>query len=113
MRAEVPDWTTSAREVTDITSSRCRRRDARRGAVAFVEVEVTHQVVGYVRRMPPGEVLDMVELDMPAQTLATRAVMYTVTPESLCAAGLEPDDPRLAARRRTRGDRAAAARRHL
>ena len=93
VRAEVPDWTTSAREVTDITiESVLRRREHGAVTVAFVEVEVTHQVVGYVRRMLSGEVLDMVELDMPAQTLATRAVMYTVTPELLCAAGLEPDE---------------------
>ena len=52
-------------------------------AVALVQVEVTHQVVGYLRRLPSGEVLDSIELDMPAQTLHTRAVMYTITPELL------------------------------
>lgn len=48
--------------------------------VAFVEVDVTHQVVGYLRTLRTGEVLDAVELDMPEQTLHTRAVMYTLTP---------------------------------
>ncbi len=57
--------------------------------VAFVEVDVTHQVVGYMRTLVSGEVLDVVELDMPPQTLHTRSVMYTLTPEALEGAGVE------------------------
>ncbi len=57
--------------------------------VAFVEVDVTHQVVGYLRTLRTGEVLDAVELDMPEQTLHTRAVMYTLTPEVLAEAGID------------------------
>ena len=52
-----------------------------------MEVDVTHQVVGYLRTLRTGEVLDAVELDMPEQTLHTRAVMYTLTPEVLAEAG--------------------------
>ncbi|MBD0323955.1 MAG: DUF1998 domain-containing protein, partial [Aldersonia sp.] len=89
---ENPDWTTSAREVTDITiESVVQQREAGRVSIAFVDVEVTHQVVGYLRRLHSGEIVDLVELEMPPQTLHTRAVMYTVTPELLMAAGLEPD----------------------
>ena len=33
--------------------------------------------------------LDAVELDMPRQTLHTRAVMYTLTPESLAEVGID------------------------
>ena len=87
---EEPDWTTSARETTstDITAV-LESFDAGPLRVAFVEVDVTHQVVGYLRTLVSGEVLDVVELDMPPQTLHTRSVMYTLTPEALEGAGVE------------------------
>ncbi|MFF0818477.1 DEAD/DEAH box helicase [Rhodococcus sp. NPDC003318] len=92
VHAEAPEWTTSARETTDIVvTSVIEHRDHGEVSTALVEVEVTHQVVGYLRRLPSGEVLDSVELDMPAQTLPTRAVMYTATPELLESAGVPPD----------------------
>ena len=56
--------------------------------VALVEVTVTSQVVGYLRKLPGGEIVDSVELDLPPQTLPTRAVQFTLTPESLAAAGI-------------------------
>ncbi|MCX5043172.1 DEAD/DEAH box helicase [Aldersonia sp. NBC_00410] len=89
---ETPDWTTSAREVTEIAIEEVLEKRAY-GAVSvgLVRVEVTHQMVGYLRRLLSGEIVDLVELEMPPQTLDTRAVMYTVTPELLMAAGLEPD----------------------
>ncbi|NHN19893.1 DEAD/DEAH box helicase, partial [Bacillus amyloliquefaciens] len=78
---ENPDWTTSARETTEITiTEQLEHKNYGDIAVALVQVEVTHQVVGYLRRLTSGEVLDSIELDMPAHTLPTRAVMYTVTP---------------------------------
>lgn len=86
---EEPDWTTSAREttivdVTDVIST------VTHGplTVALVHVDVTHQVVGYLRKLISGEILDSVELDMPPQTLSTRAVMYTIEPEALETAGV-------------------------
>ncbi|AZG47452.1 DEAD/DEAH box helicase [Gordonia insulae] len=86
---EEPDWTTSARETTDITvTDVVQRLDLGDLTVALVEVDVTHQVVGYLRTLLSGEVLDAVELDMPRQTLSTRAVMYTLTPESLEGVGV-------------------------
>ncbi|MFC4605919.1 DEAD/DEAH box helicase [Rhodococcus kronopolitis] len=89
---ETPEWTTSARENTDITvAAELDRRDHGPVTVGLVEVDVTHQVVGYLRRLPSGEVLDAVELDMPAQRLHTRAVMYTVTPELMEGAGISAD----------------------
>ncbi|QCQ93495.1 DEAD/DEAH box helicase [Rhodococcus sp. SGAir0479] len=92
VHAEQPEWTTSAREVTDIgiadVGEHKRYGDV---DVALAQVEVTHQVVGYLRRLPSGEVLDSVELDMPAQTLHTRAVMYTITPELLADSGIGAD----------------------
>ena len=55
----------------------------------MVPVTVTNQVVGYLRRRLNGEVIDFVELDMPANTLPTTAVMYTVTPDALQDNGIE------------------------
>ncbi|RUP38741.1 MAG: DEAD/DEAH box helicase [Gordonia sp. (in: high G+C Gram-positive bacteria)] len=86
---EEPDWTTSPRETTDIEVV-AMEQVVDRGAlhVALVEVTVTSQVVGYLRKLHSGEILDSVELDLPAQTLPTRAVQYTLTPEALAAVGV-------------------------
>ncbi|MGF7123139.1 DEAD/DEAH box helicase [Rhodococcus sp. TAF43] len=92
VHSEDPDWTTSAREITDIAiSDVAEHKPYGDVGVALVQVEVTHQVVGYLRRLSSGEVLDSVELDMPAQTLQTRAVMYTITPELLEESGIGAD----------------------
>jgi len=55
-------------------------------------VDVTSQVTGYLRRAPSGEVLESVELDMPANTLRTRAVLYTLTEELLARSGVDAAD---------------------
>ncbi|WP_040524566.1 Zn-binding domain-containing protein [Gordonia effusa] len=89
LHPEEPDWTTSAREITEITITNTvesqRFFDL---TLALVEVDVTHQVVGYLRKLLTGEVIDSVPLDMPEQTLRTRAVMYTLTPDALEAIGV-------------------------
>ena len=56
--------------------------------VALGEVEVTSQVVGYLRRLPSGAVLDQLPLELPPRCLHTRAVWYTVSTALLAAAGL-------------------------
>lgn len=92
VHTESPDWTTSARETTEITiTEQLEHKNYGDITVALVQVEVTHQVVGYLRRLTSGEVLDSIELDMPAHTLPTRAVMYTVTPELLESIGVPPE----------------------
>lgn len=89
---EEPDWTTSAREVTEIVvEDYLAHRRHGEVDVALTRVQVSHQVVGYLRRLPSGEILDSVELDMPVQTLHTRAVTYTITPELLARAGVGPE----------------------
>ncbi|RKT83984.1 DEAD/DEAH box helicase domain-containing protein [Saccharopolyspora antimicrobica] len=97
VHAESPDWTTSPRNVVDISVLRTiEQHDTGRGVtVCLGEVEVTSQVVGYLRKRPSGQVLDQVALDLPAQTLLTRAVWYTASEELLMSsapggAGLEP-----------------------
>ncbi|WP_018637450.1 DEAD/DEAH box helicase [Parafrankia elaeagni] len=89
-----PDWTTVAREHTDIRVVESTRA-ARFGAVEihFGTVEVTHQVTGFQRRrLATGEVFGREPLDLPPRHLRTRAVWYTVTDELLAAAGIEPAD---------------------
>jgi DEAD/DEAH box helicase domain-containing protein len=97
VHAEDPEWTTSPRETIDISVlATHQRREYASGVTACLgEVEVTSQVVGFLRRLPTGEVIDQVPLDLPARTLCTRAVWYTVGEELLCGsapggAGLEP-----------------------
>ncbi|OBH95532.1 DEAD/DEAH box helicase [Mycobacterium sp. E2733] len=94
VHAEDPGYATFAREITDITVTGAGER-AQFGPVTLglVPVTVTHQVVGYLRRRLSGEVIDFIELDMPEHTLATTAVMYTVTEEALQRKGI--DAPRI------------------
>lgn len=92
VHAEDPEWSTSVREVTDIRVVAVEEaRTYGPVTVQMATVEVTGQVVAYLRRLPSGEVLDQIELDMPAQTLPTLAVLYTVTPELLDRIGLTPE----------------------
>ncbi|MBF6076318.1 DEAD/DEAH box helicase [Nocardia beijingensis] len=93
VHAAEPGWTTSARQVTSIVIDAVTERRAHGHVTAgLARVRVTSQVIGYLRTLITGEVLDLVELDLPPQTLPTRAVMYTVTPELLASAGIEPQD---------------------
>ncbi|WP_460699631.1 DEAD/DEAH box helicase [Nocardia thraciensis] len=91
VHADQPGWTTSARIVTSIAVDEVTT-EHRHGAVtvALARVRVSTQVVGYLRRLPTGEVLDLVELELPEQTLPSRAVFYTVTPALLARAGIDP-----------------------
>ncbi|PXY35194.1 DEAD/DEAH box helicase [Prauserella coralliicola] len=101
VHAEDPEWNTSAREIVDIAVLDTVREERYGGVtVCLGEVAVTSQVVGYLRRLPSGEVLDHVALDLPEQVLRTRAVWYTISDELLekandgdrapGGAGLEP-----------------------
>lgn len=75
-----PDYTTSARDVTEIRiEQEFRRQQWQEAYVAFGSVEVTRQVVSYQRRrLMTGEVLGQEPLDMPSRTLHTRAVWWTL-----------------------------------
>jgi len=90
VHAEEPDWTTSARDVTDIRiATTVRRRDLGPIALHYGTVEVTNQVVSYLRRrIATGEILEEVPLDLPPRNLRTAAVWYTVADSALAAAGL-------------------------
>ena len=90
VRADDPGYATYAREVTDIAVTGPGERSTFGDVMlGLVPVAVTNQVIGYLRRTPAGEVIDFVELDMPARTLETVAVMYTITPEALEHNGID------------------------
>ncbi|BBX13183.1 helicase [Mycobacterium novum] len=89
VHAEDPGYATFAREITDIAVTGDGER-AWFGPVSLglMPVTVTRQIVGYLRRLPTGEVLDFVELELPPATLPTTAVVYTVTAEALADCGI-------------------------
>ncbi|WP_424183946.1 DEAD/DEAH box helicase [Actinokineospora sp. G85] len=95
VHTETPDWTTSPREEVDIsildTESRTVFPAQGGGAVEVClgNVAVTSQVVGYLRKLPSGQVLDQIPLDLPEHTLHTRAVWYTITEDLLTGQGLD------------------------
>jgi DEAD/DEAH box helicase domain-containing protein len=91
LHAAEPDYSTSARDITDISIVETLRSTAYQGVVlSFGTVDVSHQVVSYLKkRVGSGEVLGEEPLDLPAQQLMTRAVWYTVTSQLLEAAGIE------------------------
>jgi len=94
VRPEEPDFTTTAREVTDLQVVEVLRQVGFDGvALSFGTVDVTHQVVSFQRkRVGSGEVLGEEPLDLPARQLRTRAVWYVVSPQVLTAAGLDGAD---------------------
>ncbi|MEU5012660.1 DEAD/DEAH box helicase [Streptomyces sp. NPDC021749] len=87
-----PPYSTTARDTTAIsileTDTELPWGDAR---LCFGSVEVTNQVVSYLRRkLITGEVLGETKLDLPPRTLRTRAVWWTVTEDQLDAARVGP-----------------------
>ncbi|EMF01969.1 helicase/secretion neighborhood DEAH-box helicase [Streptomyces mobaraensis NBRC 13819 = DSM 40847] len=80
-----PPYSTTARDTTSISILETVREipwgDAR---LCFGSVEVTNQVVSFLRRrLITGEVLGESKLDLPPRTLRTRAVWWTVTEDQL------------------------------
>jgi DEAD/DEAH box helicase domain-containing protein len=92
-RADV-DYSTTARELTDITLvEELDHRTWGEARISFGTVEVSHQVVSYLRRrQPSGQVLEEVRLDLPEQTLLTQAVWWTLPDDLLLEHGLARAD---------------------
>ena len=91
---EAPDvtYTTRARTDTDVRIEQATDRSAwSEVGVSLGRVHVTSQVVGYdVLRLGSGEILDRVDLDLPALELHTLAVWLTVPETLLATAGIGP-----------------------
>ena len=88
------DWTTSARDTTDIRIvDEIARLAWGEAELVHGHVEVTNQVVAYLkRRYLTGAVLGEEPLDLPPRHLRTQAVWWTVTPAQLAAASLADVD---------------------
>ncbi|MFF3339600.1 DEAD/DEAH box helicase [Streptomyces flavidovirens] len=88
-----PPYSTTARDTTAIS---VMETDTEipwgEGRLCFGSVEVTNQVVSFLRRkLITGEVLGETKLDLPPRTLRTRAVWWTVTEDQLDAARVNPE----------------------
>jgi DEAD/DEAH box helicase domain-containing protein len=94
VEADNPDWTTHARDITDIRIVASLRQQRFPGvALHFGTVDVTSQIVSFLRRrLGSGEVLGEEPLDLPARQLRTQAVWWVVDDGLLDAAALEPGD---------------------
>ncbi|SDC84057.1 DEAD/DEAH box helicase [Nocardioides lianchengensis] len=94
IRRADPDYSTSAREVTEITVVGEREhRDWGGCRLSFGDVDVSHQVVSFLkRRQPSGEVVAEVPLDLPVRTLRTASVWWTVPGHVLAESGLAASD---------------------
>ncbi len=86
--------TTTPRTDTDIAVVAEEDRVAwGRCRLAVGRIEVASQVLGYERRrLPSGESLGVVDLDLPRRLLDTRAVWIAIGEEVLEAAGLAPHE---------------------
>ncbi|MBK5222162.1 MAG: DEAD/DEAH box helicase [Acidimicrobiia bacterium] len=86
------DTYTQARSETAVeilSTDQSRRVGAARLSVG--RVRIRSQVVGYQRKdVRTRELIEAVELDLPATTLDTRGFWYTVTPALLAGAGITP-----------------------
>ncbi|WUV04362.1 DEAD/DEAH box helicase [Actinoallomurus sp. NBC_01490] len=80
VEAADPDYTTTARDVTDISILETLRSTSwGEATLCFGTVEVTQQVVSYqMRRLASGQVLGERPLSLPPRTLRTRAVWWTL-----------------------------------
>ena len=89
-----PDWTTVARDVTEIdVVETVQSREWEHVSLSFGTVQVTNQVVSFLRRrLATGEVLGEEPLDLPPRHLRTRAVWWTVDAAGLERAGLAAGD---------------------
>ncbi|MDA0566506.1 DEAD/DEAH box helicase [Streptomonospora sp. S1-112] len=85
VRGAAPDYSTWARDTTEIEVLATERHEAwgPDAAVHFGEVEVTRQVVSYLKRdVRTGAVLGEQALDLPERRLNSRAVWWTLSPEA-------------------------------
>ena len=89
VRAGDPGYTTTARQLTEIeVAAAPQTASLGKAALHFGDVDVTRQVVSYLRRSTEtGEVISEERLCLPAQTLRTRAVWWTITPDQRAELG--------------------------
>lgn len=84
-----PGWSTQARSAATFALV-AQERAATHGplGVGFGTVRVTSQVTDFLRVLPSGEVLGIHPLSLPARSLTTKGVWWTLTEEALAEAGV-------------------------
>jgi DEAD/DEAH box helicase domain-containing protein len=89
-----PDYSTTARTITDIgILDTIEEQGWGANVLCFGTVRVTHQVVSYLkRRVPTGEVLGEVPLDLPEQVLETKAVWWILDDSVIAASQIATAD---------------------
>ncbi|MEV4896207.1 DEAD/DEAH box helicase [Nonomuraea sp. NPDC055795] len=92
--AAEPDYSTFARDITEIRVLKSlRTAPIGPGTLTFGEVEVTRQVVSYLkRRLHSGEMLGDEPLELPPRTLRTRAVWWTLPADTIATLSEEGFD---------------------
>jgi len=94
VEAAEPSYSTMARDTVSVSVLDVDQEESWGDArLCFGSVEVTNQVVSYLRRrLITGEVLGETKLDLPPRTLRTRAVWWTMTDAQLDAADIHPEE---------------------
>jgi DEAD/DEAH box helicase domain-containing protein len=87
-----PDYSTTAREITDISILESTRvTEWGSSQLCFGTVQVISQVVGFLRRrLVTGEVLGEEPLDLPVRTLRTKSVWWVMPNVQIAGTGLDP-----------------------
>lgn len=90
-----PGYSTMARSITEITVTATERTEQwGAAAMSFGSVEVVNQVVSYLKRSTTGGGYMGEELlELPARTLQTKAVWWTLSPEMVAAVMEHGDVP--------------------
>jgi DEAD/DEAH box helicase domain-containing protein len=90
-----PEYSTTARSVTEIAIIETERSDPwGPAAMSFGSVEVVNQVVSYLKRSTSGGgILGEEVLELPARSLQTKAVWWTLEAETVAAAMEHHDVP--------------------
>lgn len=84
VETQPPDYSTQARTVTEVTLVESERQaDWGAAQVAFGTVDVSRQVVSFARRSETGQLLGEEPLDLPEQTLRTKAVWWTLDDDAV------------------------------
>ena len=86
-----PDYYTQARDITDIRVEGVDETGETSGGVPsfFGTVHVSNQVTAFARKhVATGEILDVVPLALPPQTLETKAVWWAIPPSTIGRASI-------------------------